>query len=322
MQNRYRSSALTAAVTGGDVLPSQSPYIPRGAEGISREALVAARMGASSVHLHARDAEGRPSASAELFVEIVERIRAESDVVVNVTTGGAPGMSFAERLAGMQATRPDIATFNLGTMNYEGFPTQARWPKVESEWERELVETSSGNGTFVNTLSMLRDAAAAARDVGATPELEAYDLGHLHMARFLIDEGTLVAPVRIQLVLGVLGGAGNDLEDLFALRGRALQILGPDLADLGVAGLGYPMQFRHAAVALGLGMDCRVGLEDSLRVRRDRQAEGNGDLVQVALSLADLLGRPIATPTELRARLTRWGSPAASAHAVPAPLAR
>jgi uncharacterized protein (DUF849 family) len=311
MLDRYRPSALTTAVTGGDVLPSQSPFLPRGAEAIAREAVAAARLGTSSVHLHARDDDGRPSSSPGLFVEIVEQIRAESDVVINVTTGGAPGMTLEERLAGMQATKPDIATFNLGTMNYEGFPTPARWPKVESDWERELIETSSGNGTFINTLSMLREAAAAAREVGATPELEAYDLGHLHMAQFLIDEGALVAPVRIQLVLGVLGGAGNDLEDLFALRARALQILGPDLADLGVAGLGYPMQFRHAAVALGLGMDCRVGMEDSLRVRRDKQAEGNGDLVEVALRLADLLGRPIATPAELRARLTRWGVPAA-----------
>lgn len=315
MQNRYRSSALTAAVTGGDVLPSQSPHIPAGAKNIARDALVAARLGVSSVHLHAREDDGRPSADPDLFIDIVEQIRAESDVVINVTTGGAPGMTLEQRLAGMRATKPDIATFNLGTMNYEGFPDPARWPKVESDWERELIESSSGNGTFINTLSMLREAAAAAREVGATPELEAYDLGHLHMARHLIDEGTLVAPVRIQLVLGVLGGAGNDLEDLFALRGRALQILGPDLADLGVAGLGYPMQFRHAAVALGLGMDCRVGMEDNLRVRRDRQAEGNGDLVEVALSLADLLGRPIATPAELRGRLTRWDAAPAGAKA-------
>lgn len=319
MQNRYRPSALTVAVTGGDVLPSQSRYLPKGSKDIAREALVAAQMGATSVHLHARDDQGRPSASRQLFTEIVDQVRSESDVVINVTTGGAPGMTLEERLAGMQATHPDIATFNLGTMNFESFPTPARWPKFESEWEREHVESTSGSATFVNTLSMLREAAAAAREVGATPELEAYDLGHLHMARFLIDEGTLVAPVRIQLVLGVLGGAGNDLEDLFALRDRALQILGPDLADLGVAGLGYPMQFRHAAVALGLGMDCRVGMEDSLRVRRDRQAESNGDLVDVAIQLAGLLGRPIATPAELRERLTPWG-PRAEQAAAGAPV--
>jgi len=155
---------------------------------------------------------------------------------------------------------------------------------------------------------MLREAAAAAKDAGATPELEAYDLGHLYMARHLIEEGTLQGPVRIQLVLGVLGGAGNELEDLFALRERAQKILGDQLCDLGVAAVGYPMQFRHAATALGLGMDCRVGMEDSLRVKRTQPVRDNAEMVEVAVQLAYLLGRPIATPDELRSRLTRWVS--------------
>ncbi len=312
--DRYRPSALTAAITGGDVLPSQSPNIPRGARGIAREALAAARAGASSVHLHARTDDGRPSADPRLFAEIADEIRASSDVVLNVTTGGSPGMSVAERLAGLEAVRPDLATFNLGTMNYEGFPTPSRWPSVASDWEREVLETS-GNGTFVNTLAMLREFAAAARDLGVTPELEAYDLGHVAMARFLIDEGTLQPPVRIQLVLGVLGGAGNDLEDLFVLRDRALRILGEDLADLGVAATGYPMQLRHAAVALALGMDSRVGLEDSLRLERGRLAQSNGELVEAAVRVADVVGRPIATPAQLRERLTAWDARGAEAAA-------
>lgn len=174
-------------------------------------------------------------------------------------------------------------------------------------WEREVLE-KSGSGVFINTLAMLRDAAAAARDVGAVPELEAYDLGHLNMARHLLDEGTLQGPVRIQLVLGVLGGAGNALEDLFMLRERAEKVLGDGLGDLGVAAVGYPMQFRHVAVALSLGMDCRVGMEDSLRLRRDQSATNNAEMVTVATQLAELVGRPIATSTELRARLTRWNT--------------
>jgi uncharacterized protein (DUF849 family) len=303
--DRYRPSALTAAVTGGDVLPGQSEFIPRGAAAIAAEAVAAAAAGATSVHLHARGDDGRPSGDPALFAAIVERVRAESDVVINVTTGGAPGMNVEERLAGVRAVKPHIATFNLGTMNYEGFPDPARRPEVKSDWERDVL-AKAGEGTFVNTLSMLREFAAAAREAGVTPELEAYDLGHLSMARFLIDEGTLEPPVRVQLVLGVLGGADNKIEDLFARRGRAREILGEDLADLGVAGLGYPMQLRHAAVGLALGMDCRVGLEDSIRLRRERLAESNRELVEAATGLADLVGRPIATPAELRERLTRW----------------
>ncbi|MGH2549950.1 MAG: 3-keto-5-aminohexanoate cleavage protein, partial [Thermomicrobiales bacterium] len=153
MSDRYRPSALTAAVTGGDVLPSQSDHLPRGAEGIARAALSAAGAGASSVHLHARDDDGRPSASGTLYKEIVEAIRAQSDVVINVSTGGSPGMTLDERLEGMRSVAPDICTFNLGTMNYESFPDPARWPKVNSDWEREVLE-KSGSGTFINTLAM------------------------------------------------------------------------------------------------------------------------------------------------------------------------
>lgn len=307
MSDRYRASALTAAVTGGDVLPSQSEYLPKGAAGIAKAGISAARAGVSSVHLHAREEDGRPSASGALFKEIVETIREEVDVVINVSTGGAPGMTLDQRLEGLRTVSPDICTFNLGTMNYELFPDPARWPAVNSDWERDLL-ASSGSGTFINTLAMLREAAAAAQDVGATPELEAYDLGHLYMARHLLDEGTLQGPVRIQLVLGLLGGAGNELEDLFVLRERAQKILGDGLGDLGVAAVGYPMQFRHAATALSLGMDCRVGMEDSLRVRRDRPVTDNSEMVDVAVELAGHLGRPLATPAELRSRLTKWNN--------------
>lgn len=304
---RYRPSVLTAAVTGADVLPSQSPHVPRGSEQIVREAVASAEAGATCVHIHARDDSGRPTASQAAYSEIAEGIREKSDVVLNVTTGGAPGMSMEDRLAGMIAVRPEIATLNLGTMNYELFPTPSRWPSVESDWEREVLETS-GNGTFINSLAMLREFAAAARDLGVTPELEAYELGHVAMARFLIDEGTLQPPVRMQLVLGVLGGAGNDVEDLFVIRERALRILGEDLADLGVAAVGFPMQFRLAAVGFAAGLDVRVGLEDSLRVRRNRLARGNGELVAVAVDLAAALSRPIASPATLRDRLTSWDS--------------
>jgi uncharacterized protein (DUF849 family) len=303
--DRYRPSALTAAVTGGDVLPSQSPYIPCGVEAIAAEAVASAQAGATAVHLHARELDGKPTSDPSQFAEIAAAIREQCDVVVNVTTGGAPKMTTEERLAGIEAVMPDIATFNLGTMNFESFPDPARWPSVGSDWERQILE-STGNGVFVNTLAMLREFAAAARDLGVTPELEAYDLGHIAMARHLIEEGVLQPPVRVQLVLGVLGGAGNALEDLVVLRERAMRILGEDLGDLGVAAMGFPMQFRHAATAFAFGMDVRVGLEDNLRVARDRLARSNTELVDAAVKLAEAVARPIAAPAELRARLTRW----------------
>jgi 3,5-dioxohexanoate:acetyl-CoA acetone transferase len=302
---RYAPSVVTAAVTGGDVLPSQSPHLPRGVDAIVEHAVAAAEAGAAVVHLHARDDAGRPSGDPELIAAIVAAVRARSDVVINVSTGGAPGMTADERLAGMLACRPEIATFNLGTMNYEGFPRKERWPQVEADWERAVLE-NSGEGIFVNTLSMLRRFASAARETSVTPELEAYDLGHLSMARYLIEEGTLASPVRVQLVLGILGGAGNSIDELFHLRELARRILGEHLGALSVAAVGYPMQFRHAAVALALGMDCRVGMEDNLRVRRDQPARRNAELVEVAVSLAQAVGRPLATPTQVRGSLGPW----------------
>jgi uncharacterized protein (DUF849 family) len=310
VRGRYEPIVLTAAVTGGDVFKSQSPAIPAGAEAIIAEAVRAAEAGAACVHLHAREAgDGRPTGSPELFAEIAAGIRERSDVVISFTTGGSPSMSTEERFGSLAAGRPDIATFNLGTMNYEGFPTPARWPAVEHDWERQALE-QSGTVVFHNTLANMRELAGICRELGITPELEAYDIGHLSMARFLLDEGTLEGPVRLQLVLGVLGGADNALETLFAMREAAIRILGSDLESLGVAATGYPMQFRHAAAALGLGMHCRVGLEDSLRVRRDRQATSNAELVAVVVQLAELLGRPLSTPAQLRAELGPWTRPA------------
>jgi uncharacterized protein (DUF849 family) len=307
MRGRYDPIVLTAAITGGDVFRSQSPHIPAGATAIVAEALGAAAAGAACIHVHAREeADGRPTGSPELFAEIAAGIRAGSDAVISFTTGGSPGMSTEERFASLAAGRPDIATFNLGTMNYEGYPTPSRWPAVEHDWEQRALD-QSGDVLFVNTLNTMRRLAATCRDLGITPELEAYDMGHLSMARFLIDEGTLEPPVRLQLVLGVLGGADNSLETLFQMREAAIRILGADLESLSVAATGYPMQFRHVAAALGLGMHCRVGLEDSLRVRRDRRATSNAELVEVVVQLADLLGRPLSSPAELRAELGPWG---------------
>lgn len=306
MRSRYDPVAVTAAITGGDVLMSMSPNIPMGAEAIAREAVAAAEAGATMVHIHGREEpDGRPSGRGTLLAEIVAGVREKSDVVICVTTGGSPNMSEEERFAGLEATRPDVATLNLGTMNYELFPTRSRWPQTTIAWEQEALE-QSGETVFRATLGQMRRLAKICRELHITPELEAYDVGHLSMARFLIDEGTLETPVRLQLVLGVLGGTPNALDDLFMMKQAAERILGPDLGCLGVAATGYPMEFRHCAAALGCGLDCRVGFEDSLRVRRDASASSNAEFVEVVMQLARLLGRPICTPQQLRSALGPW----------------
>jgi uncharacterized protein (DUF849 family) len=307
MRGRYDPIFVTAAITGGDVLPSQSASIPRGVDQIVEQAVGAAEAGAACVHLHAREPDGRPTGSGELFAEIARRIRERCEVVINISTGGSPAMSEEERLHGVLAARPEVATFNLGTMNYEGFPNPARWPQVQTDWEHAVLQ-EYGQTIFRNTLGMMRRFAAAFREQGVTPELEAYDLGHIAMARFLLDEGTIEPPVRLQLVLGVLGGAGNSLDDLFLLKQAAERILGPDLGVLGVAATGFPMEFRHCAVALSWGLDCRVGLEDNLRITRGAQARSNAELVERVVQLAALLERPLGSAQQLRETLGAWAA--------------
>ncbi len=304
-RNKYDSVAITAAVTGGDVLPSQSPALPCTVEDVISQSVAAVQAGASVIHLHAREDDGRPSADQARFIEMVQGIRNQTDAVISISTGGSPSMTAEERLAGAIVTDPELATFNLGTMNYEGYPDRAWWPKVQHSWEQEILE-KSGTVIFKNTLSMLRDFAGTFKDKGITPELEVYDMSHIGMARYLLDAGVLEAPVRIQFVLGVLGGAGNDLEDLFHLYTTAQRVLGNDLGVVGVAATGYPLQFRHAALAAGLGLDVRVGLEDSLRLTRKEKATSNADLVEVAAQLVTLQGRGIQTPDEVRAGLGPW----------------
>ncbi|MBS1676999.1 MAG: 3-keto-5-aminohexanoate cleavage protein [Actinobacteria bacterium] len=306
-EDRYRPSVLTAAITGGDVLPSQTPHLPCGVEEIVAAGIAAAEAGATVLHVHGREDDGRPSADPGLLAEIAAGIRAGTDAVLNMSTGGSPGMTEEERLAGLDAAEPDIGTFNLGTMNYELFPTAGRMPEVRHEWERAILETS-GKGIFANPLGSLRRFAAAFRERGIAPELEAYDMGHITMARFLVEEGTLVPPLRLQLVLGVLGGATNTIETMLAMRDAAERELGGALASIGVAATGFPMEFRCAAVGLSLGMDIRVGLEDNIRIARGVAAESNADLVRAAITIADVVGRPIAAPGDLASYLEAWKS--------------
>jgi uncharacterized protein (DUF849 family) len=305
---RYDPIVVTAAVCGGDVLPSQAAAIPRGVDQIVEQAVRAADAGAAAIHLHARDEAGKPTSDPQVWAAIGDGIRSRCDAVLNTTTGGSLWMSLEERLAGVRAVKPEIATFNLGTMNYHLFHNRDRWPDVKEDWEREVLE-SSDDTIFPNTLRTLRKVASELRELGVTPELEAYDHGHLQMARLLIDEGTLAPPVRVQLVLGVPGAAGNALDDLVSLRAAAIRLLGDDMSSLAVAATGFPMELRHAAAAFGFEMHCRVGIEDNLRVSRHQTVEQNAELVEIVAKLADLLARPLATPDELRAQLGPWYAP-------------
>jgi 3-keto-5-aminohexanoate cleavage enzyme len=263
---------IAAAVVGAEVTRARSPFVPYLPEEIARAAVDAGRAGAAVVHLHARWPDGRPSQDPRHFREIVDRIRgAGSDVVIQVSTGGAVGMSLEERL-GSLVDGAEMGTLNLGTMNF-------------------------GDGVFVNARPDIVEVAARLRARGLVPECEVYDAGMVETLRWLREEGHLAGPYHVQLVLGVPGGMAASERNLrFLVEGL------PEPVRWSVAGVGRA-QLPMAELALALGGHVRVGLEDNLFVSRGVLARGSDALVELAVSAAARAGRRPATPAEARALL-------------------
>lgn len=260
---------VTAAVVGAEATRAQSPYVPYTPSEIAQAAVEAWRAGAAVVHLHARWPDGRPSQQPEHFRDIVGRIRAAgSDVVVQCSTGGAVGMSVDERL-GALVDGAEMATLNLGTMNF-------------------------GDDVFLNARPDIVRIAARIRARRLVPECEVYDAGMLDTLRWLLAHGHLARPYHVQLVLGVPGGMGASERNLrFLLEGL------PEPTRWTVAGVGRA-QLELAALALRLGGHVRVGLEDNLYLSRGVLAKGSHELVEAAVALARAAGRRVATPAEAR----------------------
>jgi len=260
---------ITAAIVGAEVTRAQSPYVPYTALEIAEEARRCVDAGAAVIHLHVRDAEGRPSQDRELFRAAIEAIRARCDVVIQVSTGGAVGMGFEERLGGLTCA-PEMATLNCGSVNF-------------------------GDEVFENSLPSMREVARRIAAHGIIPELELYEIGHLDNARLLEREGLLSPPHWVQFVLGVPGA--------IAARERVLRFfvseLGPD-HHWGVAGIGRH-QFPMAELAIDLGGHVRVGLEDNLYLERGVLAQGSAPLVERAVTLARARGREPLRADRVRA---------------------
>jgi len=283
-----RKVVVTCAVVGAEVTRAQSPAVPYLPEEIAQAALDAWRAGAAVVHLHARHPDGRPSQRPEHFREVVDRIRAAGcDAVLQCSTGGAVGMGVDERL-GSLVDGAEMATLNLGTMNF-------------------------GDDVFVNARPDIVRIAGRIRERGLVPECEVYDAGMLETLRWLRDKGHLAPPYQVQFVLGVPGGmSGTERNLRFLVEGL------PEPARWGVAGIGR-FEMPMAEVALGLGGDVRVGLEDNLYAAKGVLASGNGELVEAVVRRARERGREPATPEEARAALgiPRPRIPGAAPAAVP-----
>ena len=291
---------ISAAITGGMTVPGQSEAIPITPQEIVESAVGAHEAGATIVHLHVREPEtGKPSSDIGLFREVVSGIKERCDVIVQPTTGGGKGMTLEERAAVLPELEPEMATFNTGSFNFGLFPIAERGePGTYEEWEVDYLE-GTRDYIFRNTFADMEQVCAMFREAGAKPELEAYDVGHLYNIRYLLNKDLLDAPIHIQFVLGVMGANAAPIEQFMHMRRTALDLFGEDFT-FSAAGVGYPAEYHLAAMCLMLGGHVRGGLEDNLRVRRDKRAESNAELVEKAVALAALFDREPATPDEAR----------------------
>ena len=299
------TAIITCAPTGAIHTPSMSPYLPVTPEEIAAEALAAAEAGAAIVHLHVRDPEdGRPIQDPGLFRDVLAIIGQSSDVVINLTTGGSPHMTVDERMKPAVELAPELASLNMGTMNFGLYPMLERFSNFKHDWEREHL----GNKALIfrNSFEDIERILKVCGDQGTRFEFECYDTSHLYNLAHFLDRELVKPPLFIQSVVGLLGGIGADVEDLMHLRRTANRLFG-DQFEWSVLGAGAS-QIRTAAVALAVGGNARVGLEDSLWDGPGRLAESSRVQVERVRAIAEALHRKVATPTEARQRLDLRGS--------------
>ena len=290
---------ITAAVTGAATFPSQSPHIPITPKEIADEAVVAWKVGAAVVHIHARNPEdGRPSADVELYREIITDIKAHCDVVIGITTGAGAGMTIEQRTATISLFKPELGSLNMGSINFSMHPLLDRIKEWKFDWEKDYVE-GSRDYIFPNTFASLEEVTTIMKENHTKPELEIYDTSHLYNASYLVQKGFLEFPLHMQFVLGVMGGTQATVYDLVHLKNTADRLF-DDQYTWSVIGTGWPNEFRLGAVALTMGGHIRVGLEDNLLIDRGELAKSNGQLVEKMRNICEELGSAVATPPEAR----------------------
>jgi uncharacterized protein (DUF849 family) len=303
---KSRKVIITCAVTGAIHTPSMSPYLPVTAQEIADAALGAAEAGAAVVHLHARNPkDGRPDQSPEAFLPFVKVIKQASNVVINLTSGGAPTMTVEERVQPAAKLKPEIASLNMGTMNFGLYPMIPRFKgKFKHDWEEPYLEGSRKN-MFKNTLADIEYILTTCAENGTRFEIECYDIGHLYTLKHFLDRGVIKPPLFIQSVFGILGGIGPHPEDVIMMRRTADRLFG-DQYHWSVLGAGQN-QMRVAAQAAAMGGNVRVGLEDSLWIGPGQLAKSNADQVKKARQILEGLGLEIASPDDAREILSLKG---------------
>ena len=303
--SKNRKVIITCAVTGAIHTPSMSPHLPITAQEIAEAALGAAEAGAAIVHLHARDpVTGKPDQSPDAFKPFLQVIKQTSNVVINLTTGGAPTMLVEERVGPAHVFAPEVASLNMGSMNFGLYPMLERFTEFKHDWERPYLE-GSHDRIFKNTFKDIEYILRTCADNNTRFEIECYDIGHLYTLAHFLERGLVKPPLFVQSVFGILGGIGAHPEDVAHMKRTADRLFGADYR-WSVLGAGRN-QLAVAAQAIAIGGNVRVGLEDSLWIGPGQFAKTNADQVKRARQIIEGVGLEIASPDDARDMLQLKG---------------
>ncbi len=302
-----KSVIITCAVTGGIHTPTMSPYLPVTPDQIADAAIGASEAGATIIHLHARNPEtGRPDSRVETFQQFLPKIKDGCDSILNISTGGGLGMSRDQRILAANTFSPEMASLNVGSMNFGIFPMAEKYDNWQHQWEPDFLNMTR-DFIFPNTFT---DIEYILKELGETHgtrfEFECYDLGHLYNLAYFVNKGMIKPPFFIQMVFGVLGGVGADLDNLMHMHTIANKLFGDEYEWSVLAAGRHQMPFGTQAAMLGGNL--RVGLEDSLYIRRGELATSNAQQVTQIRNIIEGLGLTVATPEEARERLALKGA--------------
>ena len=293
---------ISCAVTGAIHIPTMTPHLPITPDQIAEQAIGAAEAGAAIVHLHARDPQtGQPTPDPDVFMRFLPRIKQASDVVVNITTGGGHGMSIEERTAGARRAQPEMCSLNMGSMNFGLFPLLDRFRSFQHDWEPRYLELTRDfifRNTFKDIEWILKEIGEG---FGTRFEFECYDVGHLYNLAHMAERGLVRPPLFVQLIFGILGGIGASADNLLHMRRTADSLFGDDYRFSILAAGRHQMQLGTMGAVLGGNV--RVGLEDSIYLKRGQLAESNAQQVALIRRVLEDLSLELATPDEARAML-------------------
>ena len=290
-------AVITAAITGSIHTPTMSEYLPITPQQIADEAVRAYEAGAAVCHVHARNPEtGMPVPDVELMKQIITKIKSRCNIVVCITTGGGLGMTVEQRVAPVTLYKPELASFNAGSINFALFHVIPRFKEYKYPWEKQYLGMTE-DFIFANTFKSMKEYCAIFAENGTKPEFEIYDSGMVNNVAFMIEAGYVKKPVYIQFVMGVLGGITPSSENLLFLVDYAKKQIGDFEFSVCVAGRA---QFPICTQSLLIGGNCRVGLEDNLYLDRGKMAKSNAEQVAKIVRIARELGIDPATPDEAR----------------------